>query len=137
MFAQLRHSEELQARKSAALARLHDASSHLWRKRDLHGVLDEVLAGAIDLENADLGHIQILPRGRGDLEMAAHRGIRQELLQLVRDVSAVADSACGRALRSGQRIVIEDTETDARYIPFRPFARTAGYRSVQSTPIMS
>jgi hypothetical protein len=33
LFTQLRHSEELHARKSAALTRLHDASSHLWRKQ--------------------------------------------------------------------------------------------------------
>jgi PAS domain-containing protein len=33
--------------------------------------------------------------------------------------------------------MITDTESDARYIPFRPIARTAGYRAVQSTPIMS
>jgi GAF domain-containing protein len=104
---------------------------------DLRQVLDEVLAGAIDLENADMGHIQILHRARGNLEMAAHRGISQENLELVRNVSAVADSACGRALRSGQRIVIEDIDTDPRDIPFRPVARTVGYRSMQITPIMS
>ena len=31
----------------------------------------------------------------------------------------------------------EDTDTDPRYIPFRPVARTVGFRSLQSTPIMS
>jgi PAS domain S-box-containing protein len=137
LFTRLRHSEELHARKSAALARLHDASSHLWRKRDLRQVLNEVLEGAIELLNADMGHIQVLQPARGGLELASHRGIHQEVLDLIRDVSAVPYSACARALRSGQRTVVEDTETDPRYIPIRVVARKAGYRSVQSTPIMS
>jgi PAS domain S-box-containing protein len=136
LFAQLRHSEELHARKSAALARLHDASQ-LWRKRDLPHVLDEILAGAVDLQKADMGHIQIFSCDPGRLELAAHRGIQQDTLKLIRDISVMDDSACGRALRIGQRIVVEDSETDACYAPFRSVARAAGYRSVQSTPIMN
>jgi PAS domain S-box-containing protein len=84
-----------------------------------------------------MGHIQILDAKRGVLEVVTHRGIGQEFLDLIREVSAADGSASGIALRSGERIVIADTESDARYIPFRPIARTAGYRAVQSTPIMS
>src|SRR6478672_5863772 len=84
-----------------------------------------------------MGHVQVFSGDPGKLELAAHRGIDQDTLKLIRDVSVMDDSACGRALRMGQRIVIEDNETDARYAPFRFVARAAGYRSVQSTPIMN
>jgi signal transduction histidine kinase/CheY-like chemotaxis protein len=40
-------------------------------------------------------------------------------------------------LRSGQRVLIEDVETDGPYAPFRVLARTAGYCSMISTPLMS
>src|SRR5262249_47055670 len=36
-----------------------------------------------------------------------------------------------------ERMVIEDVETDALFTPFRPLARAAGYRAMQSTPILS
>jgi PAS domain S-box-containing protein len=133
----LRQSENRLARKSIALTRLHEASSRLWRKRDLRMVLDKILAGAIELLDADMGHIQILDPNRGILEIAAHRGTPQELLDLICDVSTADSSACGRALQSGKRIVIEDVETDALYAPWLPIARATGYRALQSTPIMS
>jgi PAS domain S-box-containing protein len=137
LFAQRKDAEERLAKKSVALTRLHDASSHLWRKRDLRKVLDEILAGAIELLDADMGHIQILDPERGVLEIAAHRGTSQELLNLISEMSTADSSACGRALQSGKRIVIEDVEVDTRYEPFRSAARLAGYRAVQATPIMS
>jgi PAS domain S-box-containing protein len=39
-------------------------------------------------------------------------------------------------LRSGERIIIENIETDARYAGLRSVARDAGYRAVQSTPLI-
>src|SRR5262249_19345741 len=66
-----------------------------------------------------------------------HRGFQQEFLDFFLEVTAADDSACGRALRSGERIVIEDVEADTLYIPFHPIARAAGYCAVQSTPIIS
>jgi GAF domain-containing protein len=53
-----------------------------------------------------------------------------------REVSAEDDSACGRALRFGERIVIEDVEADPEFAPLRPIARASGFRAVQSTPLM-
>src|SRR5262245_966034 len=49
LFAQRKDTEERLAKKSVALTRLQEASSHLWRKRDLCMALDEILAGAIEL----------------------------------------------------------------------------------------
>src|SRR5262249_46595919 len=133
----LRESEGRLARKSAALARLHEAGSRLWLKRDLRQALDEILAGAIELLGADMGAIRILEPTRGMLQIGAQRGFRKDFLDSFGEVSAAGDSPCGRALRSGERMVIEDIEADKLFAPFRPLARSAGFRAVQSTPIMS
>jgi GAF domain-containing protein len=40
-------------------------------------------------------------------------------------------------LKSGNRIVVEDVESDALFALLRPVARAAGFRAVQPTPILS
>jgi PAS domain S-box-containing protein len=133
----LRGSEGLLAKKSAALARLHEVSSRLWLRHDLHQALDEILAGAIELLGANMGAIRILDATQGVLKIGAHRGFGQEFLDFFREVSAADNSACGRVLRSGERMVIADVEADTLYAPFHSIARAVGYRAVQSTPIVS
>jgi PAS domain S-box-containing protein len=137
LFAQRRESEAQLAKKSAALARLHDISSRLWLKHDLPQALDEILVGAIELLGADMGIIRILDPTRSVLKIEAHRGFKHEFIDSLREVSAVIDSPCGRTLRSGERIVIANVEEDQHFTPFRPRAHSAGVRAVQSTPIMS
>jgi len=133
----LRESEGLLAKKSAALASLHEVGSRLWLKRDLNRALDEILAGAIALLGADMGTIRILDSTRSVLKIEAHRGFKQFFLDAFSEVSAAGDSPCGRALRTGERMVIADVEEDMPFAPFRPLASAAGFRAVQSTPIMS
>jgi len=132
LFAQRRESEAQLAKKSAALARLHETSTRLWLKHDLRQAIDEILAGAIDLLGADMGTIRIWDSARGMLRI--ERGFKREN----RDLQVPAsDSACERALRSGERIVIEDVEEDGPFAPFRQLARATGYRAIQATPILT
>src|SRR5215831_16520648 len=77
LFAQRKDAEERLAKKSAALAHLHEISSRLWVKRDLRQALDEILAGAIELLGADMGAIRILDATQGMLKIEAHRGFEQ------------------------------------------------------------
>jgi PAS domain S-box-containing protein len=137
LFAQRKEAEGQLAKKSTALARLHEISSRLWLKRDLPRALDEILVGAIELLGADMGIIRILDPTRSVLKIEAHRGFKPEFIDSFCEVSAVIDSPCGRTLRSGERIVIADVEEDKLFTPFLPRARSAGVRAVLSTPIMS
>jgi PAS domain S-box-containing protein len=134
LFAQRSESEAQLAKKSAALARLHEISTRLWLKHDLRQAIDEILAGAIELLGADMGSIRMWDGARGTLRVEAHRGFKGENFDL--QLSA-GESACERALRSGERIVIEDVEVDGSFAPFRQLARAAGYRAIQATPILS
>ena len=73
-----------------------------------------MLAATIAMLGADRGTMQLLDDTRGALRIMAQRGFTQDFLDGFRDVSAQDDSTCGRALRLGERIVVEDIETDRR-----------------------
>jgi PAS domain S-box-containing protein len=132
----LRESEERLAAQADALAKLNQWSTRLWRSRTLNEGLDETLAGVIELLGAEKGTIQLLNANGRVLSIVAQRGLEQDFLEFFREVSAVDDCACGRALRSGQPVVIEDVETDSPFEPYRAAARAAGYRSVISNPLV-
>src|SRR5262249_15903644 len=133
----LRQRARRQARQVVALTRVHEVAARLWLNRDLHQALDDMLAGAIELLGADMGNIPVLDTNRGFLKILAAPAFDQNFLNTFSEVSATHDSACGRALRSRKRLVIEDVETDALFTPLRPIAHAAGFRAVQSTPITS
>jgi two-component system CheB/CheR fusion protein len=124
------------ASEAAALTRLHQASSRLWRTQDLHEGLNEMLAATIELLNADKGNVQLLDATRGVLLIATQRGFEQPFLDYFREVSVQEHSACGRALRTGTQIIVEDVETDESYAPLWPIASVADYRAVVSTPLL-
>jgi PAS domain S-box-containing protein len=71
------------------------------------------------------------------LRLVAQHGFEQEFRDVFRDVSPDDLGAAGRALRSQQRVIVEDVETDELYTPLRAVASAAGYRAVQLTPILS
>jgi len=118
-----------------ALTRLHEASSRLWEMRSLDEGLNEMLAATMELLGADFGNVQLYDARRGVLTIAVHNGFGPDFLDAFRAVGVQDDSACGRALREGQSVLIEDIETDAPFAPLRPIARAAGYRAVLSTPL--
>jgi len=129
-------SERNLAAEATARTKLNNVSFRLWHSSTIREGLEEMLAASLELMGADMGNIQILDAGRGVVVIAAQRGFGQEFLDFFREVSVKDDSACGRALRSGQRVVIQDVEADPEYAPFRSIARSAGYRAVQSTPLI-
>jgi PAS domain S-box-containing protein len=131
----LRESQGRLVKERAMLARLHEVGSRLWLKGDLSRALDEILAGAIELLGADTGIIRILDPTRGVLKIEAHCGIKQEFLCAFHEMPAAGNSACARALRSGERIVIADVESDTFVAPSHSLTRAAGFRAIQSTPI--
>lgn len=101
----------------------------------LSDALSTALDAAIALLRADFGNIQLYRAGM--LTIAAHRGLPPAFLDRFRRVAADDDSACGRAMREGRPIVIADVETDRAFAPFRAAAAQAGFRAVQSTPLVT
>ena len=97
----------------------------------VHTILDDVIA----LLGAEYGNVQ-LSMGN-DLVIAAQRGLSTDFLKTFRRVKKDDGSACGRALRLGETVIIRDVENDPEFSVFRPDAKKAGFRSVQSTPFLT
>src|SRR5262245_17250571 len=133
----LLESEQRLAAELEAITRLHALSTRLLSADNLHTALDDVLENAIVTSGADFGNIQLYDPQAGALEIVAQRGFRQDFLDYFRRVRVDEGSACAQAMRSGQRIIIEDVELAPAYEPHRRIAAAAGYRAVQSTPLKS
>ena len=69
------------------------------------------MLAASNWSHADMGNIQLMDNRRV-LVIAAQRGFKQDFLDFFREVSTEDKTACGRALRPGDRIVVEDVEAD-------------------------
>jgi hypothetical protein len=97
----------------------------------VHPILDDVIA----FHGAQYGNVQ-LPVGE-HLVIAAQRGFTTEFLERFKCVKMDDGCACGRALRFHQSIVVDDVETDVDFAMYRDDARRAGFRSVQTMPLIT
>jgi hypothetical protein len=103
---------------------------------ELQFELGTLLDSALRMSGTHMGNVQLFDPGTQALYIVAHRGFAKRMLDdfVVRTQD---ETACARALRYRQRIVIEDIDADAQYDRYRGFAAAAGFRAVQSTPIFS
>ncbi len=104
----------------------------------LGAAVGAVLEAAIGAVGAAFGNVQLYDARRGVLEIVAHRGFRPEFLDLFAVVTPAGPSttACARAFRRQQRVVIRDVEADPEFEPYLGIARLCGFKAVQSTPII-
>ena len=122
------------AAELASMTRLHEWSTRLMASAELQPLLEEILHATIELQNADFGNVQLYSPQSRTLQMVAQHGFQQDFLDRFREVRD--DSAtCGRALRRGSRVIVEDIQTDAAYEQYRQIAASVGFRAVQSTPL--
>src|SRR5262245_34534217 len=104
---------------------------------DLQSILDCVLDGGVELTDANLGNVKLVDQRQGYLTIAAQRGFQQEFLDFFHRANADDSlSICGRALRE-RRAIISDVMTDEEFTPWQSVAERAGFRSLQSTPLIS
>ena len=130
-----RARQELAA-EVAATNRLHDLSTRPLMKTEFQPVLEDVLAAAVALQNADFGCVQLYNAATRSLQIVVQQGFKPDLLESFRDCHDET-SVCGRALLQGKLIIVEDILLDEGFAPHRSLAPAAGYRAVQSTPIFS
>jgi PAS domain S-box-containing protein len=120
----------------ASLLRLTKPSIDPIAISDLQPILYEVLDAIMELQGADFGNVQLYDEATASLKIVAHRGLDQSFLDYFAVVDASDTSACGRALCSGARIVIEDVNNDPDFAPHRATAASSGFRAIQSTPLL-
>ncbi len=104
---------------------------------DVPSALDCVLECSLELTGARLGNVQLMDWKAGYLAIVAQRGFGAEFLTVFRRVELDHGTACGRALKGRTTVVIDDVMADPEFSPYREVAGRAGFRAVQSTPLVS
>jgi PAS domain S-box-containing protein len=115
---------------------LYRLSIQLLRPADLHTALEQILQASMEIVGAPMGTVQVYDTARETLDIVAQQGFSQNALDHFGDVP-LEHSACGRAMASGERVIIEDVECDSEFTSHRSIAASVGYRAVQSTPLVS
>lgn len=132
----LRASQQHLGTDLAAMTRMQQLSVRLVQAGDFATLLQEILDAAIEIGRADMGNIQLLEDGV--LHIVAQRGFEPPFLDFFSAVRQ-GQAACGMAMLSGQRIIVEDV-TESPIFEGKPALEVmlqAGARAVQSTPLVS
>ena len=118
-----------------AARRLHVLTKDLRTVRRLGTLLPQILRGAMALVGGDFGSVQIVDPATGSLRLVTQAGFGPEFLDYFAVVEDV-HSTCGRAARQGAQAAIADVRADPGFTPHREIAAAAGFRAVQSTPLV-
>jgi PAS domain S-box-containing protein len=129
-------SSRLRMAEIAKMSLLQSLSHRLIAIPDLTSLLDEVLNAVIQLQGADFGNVQLYDPETRSLSIVAQRGFGAEFMEHFRIVTVDDGSACAKALGTGMHVIIEDVMLDAAFEPHRYIAASAGFRAVQSTPLV-
>jgi PAS domain S-box-containing protein len=131
-------SERRLAEELADMSRLHEVGTRLAQAGDATALVLDIVDAAIAATDADMGSIQLRERGCGRLRIMASRGFEAPFLDFF---NAVHDgqAACGTAMQTGERIIIEDVTTSPVFVgtPALDVLLAAGVRAVQSTPLVN
>ena len=122
-------------RELSDLHELHELSATLASVPELPAQLKLILSTFARIHGAEKGLISALDGARGMLEVAAQVGFAPGSLHELREVK-LGDGACGLACAEKSRVIIEDTQRDARYAAFAALAQREGIRAVHSTPLI-
>ena len=115
----------------------HAAHSGIGLTRVLQYTLERILTDAIDAVGADFGNLQLVNRRTHTLGIAVQRGFGIDFLDHFRSVGLRDGSACGRAFRHRATTLIANIADDEGFATHRDIARSAGFRAVQSTPLIT
>jgi len=106
---------------------------------DFQQCLLRILDVAIAFTAAQKGTLQLFNDKSGTLRLIAHKGFEEPFLRFFDTVNARDAAACGEAMRSRDRIIVEDVRQSAIFAgePSLDVLLHAGIRAVQSTPLAS
>jgi PAS domain S-box-containing protein len=135
LFGILEHS----AADLKAMRRLNEIGAHCAQAgNDIAGCLDQILSVAIEISGADKGNLQLLDTETGTLNLATQSGFDDPFVEFFESVAST-DTACGVALLSKERVIVENVNESEIYAdkPTLTAMREADVMSVQSMPLMS
>jgi GAF domain-containing protein len=107
----------------------------LYASATFEAAITTILAEVVALHRAEFGNVQLAAGAK--LIIVAKHGFQAPFLSAFREVLTTDGCACGRAWQTGRPIVVPDVNSDEAFAPFREIAKEAGYRAVQSTPLVA
>lgn len=102
----------------------------------MHCVLKYLLLGGLQKTGADMGTVQLLDKGSGSLRIDAQIGCQRKFLDYFRYMSR-EQSACGAALATRRRVVVEDIILSPVFFGPEPLRvmLDAGVRALHCAPL--
>jgi PAS domain S-box-containing protein len=135
LFGILEHS----AADLKAMRRLNEIGARCAKDGDdVESCLREILDVAIEITSADKGNIQLLNPDSDTLTLITQIGFDEAFLEFF-ECCDNGDSACGVALQSKQRVVVENVNESEIYLgkPSLEAMRHADVLAVESVPLIS
>ncbi len=135
LFGILEHS----AADLKAMRRLNEIGTLCAKEGDdINGCLRDVLHVALEISGADKGNVQLLDHESCVLRLAAQSGFEEPFIEFFESVTA-DDTACGVALTTKQRVIVEDITKSEIYAGQHSLdaMREADVMAVQSLPLLS
>jgi PAS domain S-box-containing protein len=136
----LRESERRATADLEATTRLYELGDQCANSKvAFEQCLKSILETGIAITRADKGNIQLLDAESETLKLAVQHGFDGPFLKFFASVGSDDAAACGGALQSSERIVIEDVARSGVFSGQRSLSvlLEAGVHAVQSTPLIS
>jgi two-component sensor histidine kinase len=127
------------ARELANAIALQRISTRLIHEKDLDALYREIVAAAMAIMRSDFGSMQVYDQARNELYLLVSENFEPESAKFWEWVSCGEASACGQALKAGERIVIPDVEACEALAGTDDLDhhRRCGMSAVQSTPLVA
>jgi len=133
----LRDSEERLARDLEATQVLQKVSNQLISKPGVNGHFIEICEAARALMRSDCASIQAYDEAGCRLKLVGHVGFHPDSAAFWEWVDAGIGSSCGRALSTGERVIVQDMDLfEANPLDVEAYRRS-DILSVQSTPLVA
>ena len=135
----LRQSEQRLAREVAGAKTLQSISTRLILESTKESLYSQIVDAAMKLMASDAASVQILAADHTSLTLLAWRNFHPDSAAFWQRVAVGAASACSKALRDNERVVVPDIDA-CEFMAGTPDQveyRRSEIRAVQSTPLRS
>ena len=105
--AALRESEQALASDLANAERLRSLAERLMPEENFQAIYDEILSATVEIARADAVTLQIYDPATKSLELIASLNFSQRITDYFHRVDAGSRSACGIALKTGERAFVD------------------------------
>ncbi|MFC2037797.1 GAF domain-containing protein, partial [Chloroflexota bacterium] len=126
--------ERTVANRTKELAAVNAIAAVVSQSLELDDILNDALDKTLQVMDIESGGIYLLDETAGVLNIAAYRGFHPEFVAEVNHLQ-IGEGFSGRAVTSGQPVVVRDVSSDARLT--RMVVREEGLRSMATVPLRS